>query len=94
MKKITTKEYTEIIWNSYPITDLKLNALGLCGEAGEFANKVKQRTYKEVPSEDLLDELGDVLWHVAQCAKILGSDIDTLMEISVAKTLKKGSEKI
>lgn len=42
--------------------------LGLAGEAGEIANKVKKvlrdGTYNK---NDILNELGDVLWYLARC---------------------------
>ncbi len=85
----TTQEYTDAIFKAYPILDLNVNALGLCGEAGEFANKVKQRMYKQVPTADMVEELADTLWHVAQCAKLLDSSLDELMSISMKKTLQR-----
>ena len=45
-------------------------ALGLTGEAGEFANMVKKLTAHghEISVEKLADELGDILWYVAEAA--------------------------
>jgi NTP pyrophosphatase (non-canonical NTP hydrolase) len=45
-------------------------ALGLAGEAGEFANMVKKLTAHghEIHPDQLADELGDVLWYVAEAA--------------------------
>jgi NTP pyrophosphatase (non-canonical NTP hydrolase) len=86
IKDLTLEEYSARVWKAYPITDITINALGLCGEAGEFANKLKKRLYKDVPDAELIDELGDVLWHVAQCATLLKVDLKTLMGNSLAKT--------
>lgn len=49
---------------------LVIAALGLAGEAGEFANMVKKLTAHghEIPPEKLAEELGDVLWYVAEAA--------------------------
>lgn len=49
---------------------LIIAALGLAGEAGEFANMVKKLTAHghEISPEQLADELGDVLWYVAEAA--------------------------
>ncbi len=65
--------------------------LGLSGEAGEFANKVKkvirdnQGTTGENRRVDLLDELGDVLWYVAACATALDASLDTVARNNVKK---------
>jgi len=55
--------------------------LGLVGEAGELANKLKKvhrddqgYLYKET-SDALIDELGDVLWYVDRLAAELGSSL-------------------
>ena len=60
-------------------------ALGLAGEAGEIANKVKKfirdgYTPEELPEKlnQLKDELGDVLWYVAAMAKVLEIDLETV----------------
>ena len=89
---ITTKEYSDKIWECFPISDININALGLCGEAGEFANKLKKQTYKRIQNSELIDELGDVLWHVAQCARLLGTDLDKLMAHSMLKTEERSKE--
>lgn len=86
-----SKEFEKIVWKAYPVNDLNWNALGLCAEAGEFANLVKKQRYKEVSEERMKEELGDVLWHIAQCVKILDTNISTLMEQTAKKTrIKNG----
>ena len=49
-------------------------ALGMCGEAGEFADLLKKIKYHRHPmdKEHLLKEAGDVLWYVAQAAYYIG----------------------
>lgn len=88
---ISTAEYSRRIFDLFPIRDLNVNALGLCGEAGEFGNKVKKLMYKEVPREDLLGELADTLWHISQCSTLLGSSLDELMAISLRKSIEKNA---
>lgn len=57
-------------------------ALGLCGEAGEVAEKIKKviRDNSGVMSDDkkmeIKKELGDVLWYVAQLSSELGLTLD------------------
>ncbi len=90
-EKMTVNEYADLIFELFPINDLHINTLGLCGEAGEFANKLKKRLYKDISNAELIDELGDVLWHVAQCAKLLNTDMQTLMVRSLRKTKSRNS---
>ena len=58
--------------------------LGLSGEAGEFANKVKKidrdaaGMLSEETRQSLLEELGDVLWYVSQLSSELASDLETV----------------
>ena len=66
-------------------------ALGLVGEAGEIANKLKKviRDKSGVLSdgvrESVSDELGDVLWYVAQLATEMGTDLDTIAQRNIDK---------
>lgn len=65
--------------------------LGLAGEAGEFANKVKKidRDASGALSEEmrqmLVEELGDVLWYVAQLSLELGTDLEMVAERNLEK---------
>jgi NTP pyrophosphatase (non-canonical NTP hydrolase) len=70
---------------------LVYTALGLSGEAGEVANKVK-KVYRDgggVISADakrqLKDELGDVLWYVAMMAYELAVTLDDVAAFNVGK---------
>ena len=65
--------------------------LGLCGEAGELANKVKKviRDYGGVLTQELkekiVDELGDSLWYIAQIATELDVPLNRVAEINLDK---------
>ncbi len=75
--------------------NLRLNivypALGLAGETGEFANKVKkiirdsQGYVSPERKESLLDELGDVLWYVSACATALDGSLDAVARNNLKK---------
>jgi NTP pyrophosphatase (non-canonical NTP hydrolase) len=60
--------------------------MGLAGEAGEVANKIKKHIRDGVLDFDkVADELGDVLWYVSQMASELGYDLNTIAEGNIDK---------
>lgn len=71
--------------------NLPYMALGLAGEAGEVANKVKKvirdsdGVLKELQREQLIAELGDVLWYCAGVATVLGANLDYVAAANVNK---------
>jgi NTP pyrophosphatase (non-canonical NTP hydrolase) len=75
--------------------NLTYPALGLCGEAGEAAEKVKKALRDDggVLTDErraaLAAELGDVLWYVAQLATEAGLELDTIAEENLAKLLSR-----
>lgn len=88
-------EYQEEAWEfaMYPNAGLGLNpeypTLGLTGEAGEIANKVKKiqrdgMTWADI-AKDIESELGDVLWYVAALAREFDLDLDLIAERNLQK---------
>ena len=75
----------------YTRLDIAYPALGLAGESGEFANKVKkiirdsQGFISPERKKSLQDELGDVLWYVSACATALDGSLDTIARNNVKK---------
>ena len=61
--------------------------LGLAGEAGECCDLAKKRYYQDGREirDELIDELGDVMWYVAEGAAALGI---TLSEIAIHNVQK------
>jgi NTP pyrophosphatase (non-canonical NTP hydrolase) len=71
------------------ISGLLYTSLGLTGEAGEFADKVK-KVLRDDNGEirnrkALLHELGDVLWYVTQSAQELGSTLEDVAAMNITK---------
>lgn len=74
--------------------------LGLCGEAGEIAEKTKKivrdhaSDFSKLDKDDLTKELGDVLWHVAVIADYFDISFNDVGEKNIAKLadrLKRGT---
>ena len=69
--------------------------LGLCGEAGEVAEKVKKMLRDDggvlsaERREALAKELGDVLWYVAQVATEADLELEAIAEGNLAKLLSR-----
>jgi len=79
--------------NETAIYDTKFSilypTLGLAGEAGEVAEKVKKiiRDNKQIidEKEEIAKELGDVLWYVAAIARDIGYSLEVIAEINLDK---------
>jgi NTP pyrophosphatase (non-canonical NTP hydrolase) len=69
--------------------------LGLCGEAGEVAEKIKKMVRDDGGAltderrDALAKELGDVLWYLAQIATEAGLDLDDVAGDNLAKLLSR-----
>jgi len=71
-------------------------ALGISGEAGEVSEKVKKfirdknfAGIGDLTIEDkrqLVHEIGDVLWYIAQIATELGVDLEEVADMNITKT--------
>ena len=68
-------------------TRLIENVLGLVGEAGEVAEKVKKllRDDSKLDKSDIIKELGDVAFYTAALANYFGSNLNTVLEVNMAK---------
>lgn len=100
----TFEEYDQLIAKTAQYTGraagwLLYPALGLCGEAGEVAEKVKKllrNSGKEYAAEltsserlELLKELGDSQWYISALATALGSSLSEVAQINADKLLSR-----
>ncbi len=92
------KEYQEKIKTTaiYP-DDMNViyPTLGLCGEAGEVAEKVKKvfrdnnGYFTQSKKEEITKELGDVLWYIQAICNDLGINMQDVAEQNVEKLLSR-----
>lgn len=72
-------------------------AMGLAGEAGEVANKVKKIMRGDVTLYDqndaIVDELGDCLWYIAQLADQLGINLSDVAGRNLRKLQDRQTRK-
>jgi len=72
--------------------------LGLAGEAGELANKVKKVIRDDggvltpVRARQLIDEAGDCLWYLSELCSVLNIPMSEVAKLNIAK-LKERAEK-
>jgi len=70
---------------------LIIATLGLAGEAGEFANLIKKMTAHghKITNDQLADELGDILWYIAEAATSCGLDLAGIAEQNIQKLARR-----
>lgn len=100
---MTLEEYqkqalTTVISTDNQFRDLLHWVLGINGEAGEIAEKVKKiirdknGEVSEADKQELAKEIGDVLWYLAVFAHHLGVPLQQVAEQNLAK-LKSRQER-
>ena len=69
--------------------------LGLAGESGEVAEKVKKilrdkhGLVSDLDKAEIAKELGDVLWYISQIASELGLNLDDIAKGNIEKLLSR-----
>ena len=92
------KKYGEFVESLkvYPYTaKITYPALGLCGESGEVAEKIKKiirdkdGVYTQEDKDEILKELGDVLFYVTALAEDLGFTLEDVAMRNVEKLMSR-----
>lgn len=92
------KEYQGIIKKTavFPAEiGLTYCTMGLCGEAGEVAEKMKKLfrdkggVVTDEFKQDVKKELGDVVWYVTALANELGLTLEEILEANYTKLIKR-----
>lgn len=89
------KEYQELAKRTAKYPEIGASfvypMLGLAGEAGEAANKVKKifrddgGVLKDERKEEIKNELGDLLWYISQLATELDMSLDDIASFNIEK---------
>lgn len=92
---MTMNEYQALAQRTASTTDssgkIHNGVLGLCGETGEIADVIKKHVYQghDLVVEDMIEELGDVLWYCAELAAGLGVGLAEVAERNIEKLRKR-----
>lgn len=70
-------------------------SIGISGEAGEIASQIQKWLYygKELDTVNLLEEIGDSLWYIAEMCEALGTTMEEVMKRNIEKLQKRYPEK-
>lgn len=65
--------------------------MGLCGEAGEVIDLVKKHAFQDGRQirDELRDELGDVLWYIAETASAMGLSMEEIAQYNISKLRRR-----
>lgn len=87
-------EYQKIV-NNYAIHPKKYNViypvLGMCGEAGEAAEKIKKiirdknEIFDDEAKKEIAKELGDVICYIAFIAEDLNLQLSDILQLNIDK---------
>jgi NTP pyrophosphatase (non-canonical NTP hydrolase) len=81
-------------------TNILYPTLGLCGEAGEVADKVKKVLrdhgghFSDGHREAIALELGDVLWYLSQLADELGFSLEQIATANLEKLASRAARNV
>ncbi len=98
MKVTNFEDYSEVALSTslnLAKSDITYPVLGICGESGEVAEKIKKIIRDKggvVSEQDKLEigkELGDVLWYINRLAWGLGFSLREVAQLNIDKLLSR-----
>ncbi len=94
-----SKQAISTLLGDHAITDMDAALLsqvfGLVGESGEVAEKFKKLirdkkgTISEEDKQEILKELGDILWYINSVSNLLGSSLEEVAQKNLDKVLSR-----
>lgn len=65
--------------------------LGMAGETGEVCDVIKKHLYQghQINTNDLIKELGDVMWYIALMCNTFGFSLEQIMEANIEKLKRR-----
>jgi Predicted pyrophosphatase len=66
-------------------------AMGISSESGEVTDIIKKVRFHghDLDRDDLIKEMGDVLWYLSMIARVCGIAMDEVAETNIAKLRKR-----
>lgn len=96
MEELSFDEYQKLAMRTAKKfdTDLEMRAdvgLGLAGEAGEVADIIKKDLAgaKKIDIDHLVEELGDVMWYLAEACQCFGLSLAEIAKNNIEKLKKR-----
>jgi NTP pyrophosphatase (non-canonical NTP hydrolase) len=90
LNEYQTAAHTTACYPTEGLMSIVYPTLGLAGEAGEVADKIKKvirrnGAFTPEVKQEIAKELGDVLWYVAALSRELGFDLEALAQMNLSK---------
>ncbi len=96
MEEIGFRDYQKLAMRTMKGFDTEKEAianvgLGLAGECGEVADVIKKHLcgVKELDKQHLQEELGDVLWYIAEACEVFKIDMQEVAQGNIEKLMKR-----
>ena len=89
------KDYSDVVTRITPNIAKLLHAhLGLSSEVGEIGDALKKHIAygKPLDTENLIEEVGDVMWYIACLVSALGADFESILTQNIDKLKKRYPE--